>query len=296
VCRACIMSDRSIGLLGAALTVLGTAAVALWPDARLLWLWVLAAGIAMLLWALIRDRKTGHQLLAWRRRSPMSPLIVGLVAAVAFGSVFGLGFWPIGSATTPQQTDGESARMNDEKPPSGQADHQVPPPGGQPKAEIPNTRPDPPTHPAAKKTSVRAESHGPNSPAASTSGDNSPITINAAQQGREPIVEGVTISQRQIPSPRPDAPIALELTVQVRAPITPFAIGVICDRPIVGGDFRVTGTSTSRDVRIGTMNDAPDRSYYLSFTDPPVAPWAPLIITLFGVQDFTVLKVIRLQQ
>jgi hypothetical protein len=67
-------------------------------------------------------------------------------------------------------------------------------------------------------------------------GDSSVVSSN--QQGgitvgtmnvnmMQPMVEGVRVSMRQIPSPREDAPYAIEITVQVSSAIQPVAIGVV---------------------------------------------------------------------
>ena len=142
------------------------------------------------------------------------------------------------------------------------------------------------THTATQRSS------GANSPNVITHGANSPVIINPPMQPR---IEGLTTSVRQIPSTRENVPYALEVTVQVQAEVSPFGVGFVCDGPIVGGEHTFGGnfSGVMMDVRTGTLNEAPDRSYFVMFAFPPMTPQRPLIITLFAKQPFQPVKTVR---
>jgi hypothetical protein len=120
-------------------------------------------------------------------------------------------------------------------------------------------------------------------------------TINLNVNTMQPRVEGVNVSMQQIPSPKPDAPYAVEITVQVASSIQPFAIGVVCDQEIAQADFRVIGVGAYTDVGTGYVTAYPKTSYYLRFGSPPVTPSSPLVITVMCRQPFKILSVERMR-
>ena len=133
---------------------------------------------------------------------------------------------------------------------------------------------------------VTQSTSGPNSPI--ISGDNNTVNI---QQGvrMQPSVEGLTLTARQIPSSRNDAPFAIEVTVQVQADVAPFGLGFVADRPLVGGS--VSGAHFN--YMEGTLDDAPDRSFWFYFESPSITPRNPLIVTLFCGEEFTIVSTRR---
>ncbi|MBI4446183.1 MAG: hypothetical protein HY645_09755 [Acidobacteria bacterium] len=140
---------------------------------------------------------------------------------------------------------------------------------------------------------IEQNSEGANSP--NIIGNSNTVNINPPQM--QPLVEGVRITQKQVPSTKDDAPYALEFTVQVQAEIAPFGIGFIADQPLVDGAVhRVVGVAAMyTNFRQGTLNKAPDRSYWLSFDSPSLMPQHPLVITLFSKRPFSVTETVRMK-
>jgi hypothetical protein len=120
-------------------------------------------------------------------------------------------------------------------------------------------------------------------------------TINLNVNSMQPRVEGVNISMEQIPSPRNDAPYAIQITVQVASSIQPFAIGVLCSQEIVDTNFHVVGNAVYTSVMTGSLNRDPKKSYFLSFASPPVTPSSPLQVTIMCREPFNVLSVERIR-
>jgi hypothetical protein len=128
---------------------------------------------------------------------------------------------------------------------------------------------------------------GNNSPA--IVGNNNTVNINSGPQ-MQPSVEGITLTTRQVPSQRNDAPFAIEVTVQVQADISPFRLAFIADQPLAGGTFTGTRFSSFFGSLEGTLNEAPDRSYWFHFEAPAVTPQSPLLVTLFAKQPFGIVR------
>jgi len=110
-----------------------------------------------------------------------------------------------------------------------------------------------------------------------TSGDNSPIisgdsnTVNINQRlTMQPLIEGFTASFSQIPSPRSDAPFAVEVVVQVQATVSPVSLGFYIDQQMVEG--RVRSPSPLFNFVQGTLNDDPQRSFWVRFDQECITP------------------------
>jgi hypothetical protein len=131
---------------------------------------------------------------------------------------------------------------------------------------------------------------GINSPA--ILGNNNTVNINSGPQ-MQPSVEGITLTTRQVPSQRNDAPYAIEVTVQVQANVSPFGLAFIADQPLAGGTFTGTRFSAFSMSLEGTLNEAPDRSYWFHFEAPAVTPQSPLLVTLFAKQPFKIIRAAR---
>ena len=134
-----------------------------------------------------------------------------------------------------------------------------------------------------------------------TSGDNSPaivgsnntITINQGASMR-PQIEGLTPSFRQMPSPRPDAPFAVEVVIQVQAAVSPVSLGFYIDQPLVEG--RVRSPSAMMNVVQGTLNDDPKRSFWIAFDFPALTPTQPLVVQFVARQAFSVTRIVRVSR
>lgn len=124
------------------------------------------------------------------------------------------------------------------------------------------------------------------------SGNNNTVTINQSPQ-MQPMVEGFTASARQVPSPRPDAPFAIELVVQVQAPVSPVSLGIYVDRPLVEG--KMLSPSISFNHVEGTMNDDPERSFLVGFASPAITPTQPLVVRLIAREPFSVSRIVKTQ-
>ncbi|MBL7135779.1 MAG: hypothetical protein ISS81_04195 [Candidatus Marinimicrobia bacterium] len=134
-----------------------------------------------------------------------------------------------------------------------------------------------------------------------TYGDNSPIilgdnnVVNIKQdQEMKPMIEGLTASVRQIPSPLSDAPFALEVVVQVQAVVSPVSIGFFIDKPLVEG--KVRAPSPLFNFAEGTLNDDPKRSYWVAFSSPPITPTQPLIVHLMSHESFKITQIVRVNR
>ena len=144
---------------------------------------------------------------------------------------------------------------------------------------------------------IKQRTEGPNSPSVVTTGPNSPVVINQ-QPIMPPMVEGLSVATRQVPSTRPDAPYAIEATVQVQADISPFGVGFVCDHSIVSGEFSMpnaTGMNMFMMLTTGELTEAKGRSYFVQFGSPPMTPRSPLVMVLFGTAPFRITKVVRIR-
>ena len=127
---------------------------------------------------------------------------------------------------------------------------------------------------------------------------NNPIINNNAAPPMPPVVEGVRWTSRQVPSDREDLPYAIEVTFQVAAPVQPFGIVFTCDQPLVEGAPHFADVSVFEMVKTahvhptGELDDG--KRYYVGFASPAVTPQRPLLVTLFGMQPFKVLRADRL--
>jgi len=135
---------------------------------------------------------------------------------------------------------------------------------------------------------INQNTEGENSPI--ILGDNNEINIYQNQE-MEPMIEGFTVTVQQIPSPRSDAQYALEVVVQVQANITPVSLGFFIDKPLVEG--KVKAPSPLFNFIEGTLNDDPDRSYWVAFNSPPITPTQPLIVHLVANESFNVTRMVR---
>jgi hypothetical protein len=150
-----------------------------------------------------------------------------------------------------------------------------------------STEPTAPIGPSLKTEASGAEIKGPLS-----SITDGVVKMNTGTM--QPRVEGVRVSIEQIPSPRDDAPYAVDVVVQVASSIQPFGVGIICDEEVVEGRFRVVGTSVFTSVVTGYLNAAPKRSYFVAFQSPAVTPSAPLIVTIICRHPFKIESVGRM--
>lgn len=137
-----------------------------------------------------------------------------------------------------------------------------------------------------EKTSVSSE----NQSGGVTAANVGTVNINTMQ----PLVEGVRVYTRQVPSPLEHAPYAIEITVQVASPVQPFALAVVCDKEITEGKFSMPGGGAFQNVTIGALTSEPKKSYYVGFNSPPVTPSSPLLVTIMCKEPFNVLRVERL--
>jgi hypothetical protein len=111
----------------------------------------------------------------------------------------------------------------------------------------------------------------------------------------QPLVEGIRVVYRQIPSPRDDSPFAIEATVQVQASISPFGIGFRTDAPITGGKFDIPGASLITGEFDGHLAAFPKNSFYVKFDFPPITPQRPLRVILFAKERFNVVQVFKVE-
>jgi ribosomal protein L24 len=122
-----------------------------------------------------------------------------------------------------------------------------------------------------------------------TAGTVGTVNINTMQ----PQVEGVRVYTRQVPSPREDAPYAIEITVQVSAPVQPFGVAVLCDKEIVQGAFSMVGNSVFQNVTTGYLTAEPKKSYIVAFGSPAITPSTPFLVTIMCKEPFNIVRVSR---
>lgn len=159
------------------------------------------------------------------------------------------------------------------------------PPDRQSKKPKPNSR-------IAQKTQGGA--------ATATSGDQSPIikgdgnTVTYGAPDMKPMTEGLSVSPpRQVPSDREDLPYAIELAIQSRGDVSPFAFTVRTNKPLYRGTFRIVNHA----MMIGSYDNdyagGPHPSYKFGTSSPALTAKTPLIVVLYAKEPFTVIAVER---
>lgn len=144
--------------------------------------------------------------------------------------------------------------------------------------------------PMVKQKSIEANS--PN-----VVGNNNQIVYNQAPVQVVPPPENVRWTSQWIPSPDPRYMVCLEVTVQVDATISPFAIGFICNKPIKNADAAIRSGAMMDSFESGRLNTAPpEHSFYFRFHSPPISPQHPMVVTLFADEQFNLEQVGRLKK
>src|SRR5438552_1240480 len=74
----------------------------------------------------------------------------------------------------------------------------------------------------------------------------------------KPKTEGLRISQRQVASVIDSLPYAIEFTIQVDEPVSPFGVVFVCDNPITNSQVYVTGYSLMENLNAGASVARPE--------------------------------------
>jgi hypothetical protein len=112
-----------------------------------------------------------------------------------------------------------------------------------------------------------------------------------------PLTEGLEASAKQIPSPDPSQPYAVMITIQVHTDVSPFGIGLVCDKPITG-KYEISNfygiENVEGDKPLINSPYPSNQTYGVSISDPPITPQRPLIIRIFGKEPFKIIHIARL--
>lgn len=115
----------------------------------------------------------------------------------------------------------------------------------------------------------------------------------------EPAIEGLSFTTRQVPSPEEKAPFALEITIQARTAVSPFGIGLVADRALVGGKFNVVGRGVLTDVGSGPLNGPNLQNAERTFgakANEGISPSNPWVVTVWAKEAFKIVNMVRLNQ
>lgn len=124
-------------------------------------------------------------------------------------------------------------------------------------------------------------------------GDGNKVDIKIDTENAVPTPEGIRVSHRVVPSQTDEYSFQLEITVQVQTEINSFGIGFVFDKQYGFAGQRMTGVSTS-GFSEGTLEEAPDRSYFVKYDFPSITPQRPIVVNVFANEPISLEKTVRI--
>gem|GEM_PF-4481367 len=116
--------------------------------------------------------------------------------------------------------------------------------------------------------------------------------FKAKQEVPLPAVPDVIFTTpRKIPSGNPDTLFAYEIVVQSQTPIAPFGFGFVCDGKI-SGHLNMPGLALTGYQ----IDDEKEGNCYWVKMDTGIDPKNPWSFTLYGKQDFKILRAVRIDK
>lgn len=118
--------------------------------------------------------------------------------------------------------------------------------------------------------------------------ESGPSAVGSGRPTEPPLFSDLRMTQRMVPSDKPDLPFAREITIQTSVSIQPVAVLIQCDKEIGEGHGGV-GAGVYFKTKTGVLVEHP--SWFLvSFESPAFTPRTPLVVTLFSKSPINALS------